>query len=342
MSWPTFWTKNNTWQGSLLKPLAGLVCFIAARRLQKFLQSPPAKQTKAKVVVVGNIVVGGTGKTPFILWLAGQLSQQNISYGIVSRGYGSKLKKEQTPFYIHPEQQANLSASEIGDEPYLLAQNLNCPLTISANRAEAVALLENKHDLEVIISDDGLQHYAMARDIEIVIFDGKRGIGNGQCLPAGPLRESTSRLKTVNWVVCNGSCEDKRVLEKVSTEPSMKPYIMTLEPVCFKRVNDSTVTLPLNAFQNTSVYAIAGIGNPQRFFHTLKKLEVQTQEKSFADHQNYQLSDFKWKQDEKPLLMTEKDAVKCHSFADDDWWYLEVQPSCKAELFERIIEKTRE
>lgn len=338
MSWPIFWTKDNTWQSMLLKPLASLVCFIAARRLQRFLQNPPVKQTKAKVVVVGNIVVGGTGKTPFILWLADQLSQQNISYGIVSRGYGGKLKKDQMPFYIHPEQQANLSASEIGDEPYLLALNLNCPLAISANRAEAVALLESKHDLEVIISDDGLQHYAMARDIEIAIFDGKRGIGNGLCLPAGPLREAVSRLKKVNWVVCNGDCEDKQVLALVSTEP----YIMMLNPVCFKRVNDSTITLPLNVFQNTAVHAIAGIGNPQRYFQTLKSLDIQLQENSFSDHQNYQISDFKWKEDGKPLLMTEKDAVKCHSFAGDDWWYLEVQPACKAELFEHIIEKIRE
>lgn len=326
MSWPKFWTKPNTWQAFLLSPLSYLVCFIAKQRLKKFIKNPPLKQTTTKIIVVGNIVVGGTGKTPFILWLAQKLAQQNISYGIVSRGYGGK--SDSYPILVN----ANSNPLQVGDEPILFAKNLACPIAIAPKRLQAIELLNKNYTLDVIIADDGLQHYAMPRDIEIIIFDGQRGIGNGKCMPAGPLRESYSRLKQAKFVISNGNCIDDKINNIVTT----KIHVMYLEPIIFKRVNDPTITLPLSSFKQQDVDAIAGIGNPERFYNTLKKLNINIKTKSFADHKKYTLADFNWQDNTKPLLMTEKDAVKCYYFAPDNWWYLEVSPTCDEKLFQQI------
>ncbi len=328
MSWPTFWTKQKSWQSYVLKPLASLVCFVASKRLQKFLDNPPNKQTSATVIVVGNIVVGGSGKTPFILWLANELDQQKISYGIVSRGYGGK--SENYPILVNEKS----LPQQVGDEPVLFQQRLNCPIAVSPNRVDAIELLTKKRKLDIIISDDGLQHYAMARDIEVIIFDGERGVGNDLCMPAGPLREKSERLKMAKFIVTNGKNKDLK-LARFST----KLYKMELTPIVFRRVNNPNKTQPIAFFAEQSVHAIAGIGNPQRFYQTLSSLDIQITEKDFPDHKNYQLNDFNWKEKVKPLLMTEKDAVKCSSFAADDWWYLEVQPTCSVELAQQILKE---
>ena len=331
MSWPTFWTKKRSWQSFLLKPLSSLVCFIADRRYTKFIKSKPVFVADTKIIVVGNIVVGGSGKTPFILWLGKVLKKEGITFGIVSRGYGGKNKQGAV---LVTE---NSNPNEVGDEPVLLAKKLQCLVAVSTKRQQAVQLLnqycKEGEKLDVIIADDGLQHYEMPRDIEVIIFDGKRGLGNNQCLPAGPLRESVKRLVSAKYIVSNGPCEDSRI-DDISI---VKLTTMTLKPSCYRQVKAPENSLPLNAFEGKSCYAIAGIGNPSRFFSSLDLLGVKAEAKPFADHKAYQEKDFNWKQDDKPLLMTEKDAVKCTQFAQDDWWYLEIVPSCSNELASKLV-----
>lgn len=338
MSWPNFWLKADqnhiAWQSRLLMPLSWWVCRTARNRLKAFEAHPPAKTSQAKVIVVGNLVVGGSGKTPFILWLAEKLKQAGFRCGIVSRGYGGQSKI--WPQSVTADSDPNL----VGDEPVVLAKKLQVPVVVSPKRAEAVAYLEEMvkdsgEHLDVIISDDGLQHFAMARDIEVAMFDGERGLGNGLCMPSGPLREPKRRLKRVDFVVSNGTLRyPLAIADNIE--------VMRLEPVCFRSVKSPDKTLPIDAFKNKAVHAIAGIGNPQRFKRTLKRLGAIPELKPFADHQAYQPKDFDWLKQQSesiPLLMTEKDAVKCQAFAEDDWWYLEVQPQCNDAFAKRLIAK---
>jgi len=338
MSWPIFWSQNR-WQTKILWPLSKLVCWEAKRRLQAFNQVPPKKQTQAVTIVVGNLVVGGSGKTPFIVWLVKRLQEKGLSVGIISRGYGGKSK--QWPQLVDEHSDATL----VGDEPVLLAKQLDVPIAVSPTRVEAVALLEQHHQCDVIISDDGLQHYALARDIEVVMVDAQRLWGNGLCLPAGPLREPKTHLDQVDFIVYNGAMD-------LSIEPmkwQSKSYQMTLEPVGFRRVANPKETLDKCAFSNQSVSAIAGIGNPQRFFETLKSLDIEVQGQAFKDHYLYSLQDFANFDADSTLLMTEKDAVKCQALAQEqtddnginNWWYLEVVPQAEADLFERLFKKVQ-
>lgn len=323
MSWPDFWT-HNTWQTKLLSPLAKLVCWEASRRLQKFQQQPPLRQTQARVIVVGNIVVGGSGKTPFIVWLTKQLQVQGLKVGIISRGYGGLSKS--WPLLVTAESDPGL----VGDEPVLLAKQLGCLIAVSPKRPQAIELLNQQAKLDVIISDDGLQHYAMARDIEVVLIDAQRQFGNQFCLPAGPLREPMSRLNQVDFCIWNGLKADKEYPLTSITQAAQ--FKMNLSPLCFRRVINARETRSVESFANQPTYAIAGIGNPQRFFETLQDLNISITEKPFADHYAYRLADFEGFDDEKPLLMTEKDAVKCSEIAKThqktNWWYLEVAPIC--------------
>ncbi|MDX1795377.1 MAG: tetraacyldisaccharide 4'-kinase, partial [Hydrogenovibrio sp.] len=238
---------------------------------------------------------------------------------------------------------------EVGDEPVLLAKHLNCPIAVSPKRTEAVAMLSEADDLEapldIIISDDGLQHFAMARDIEIALIDGQRGLGNELCMPAGPLREPKQRLKEVDFVVSNGQvCQDLN--DAFRTKATVAEYeTMRLMPVCFRNVAEPHRHLAADAFYGQSVNAMAGIGNPSRFYQTLKNLGMTLQTKDFADHQSYRPQDFEWVSAEnetlpqKPLVMTEKDAVKCQAFAQENWWYLEVKPVCSPEFANRLLER---
>ena len=341
MSWPKFWEKKQ-WQSFLLLPLAKLVCWEGARRLQEFENHPPAKQSQALVVVVGNLVVGGTGKTPFIVWLAKQLMAQNLNVGIISRGYGAK-----NPHWPHWVSQHSL-ASECGDEPLMLAKQTGCPVAVSPKRVEALALLNEKTACDVIISDDGLQHYALARDIEIVLIDAQREFGNGYCLPAGPLREPLARIQKVDFTVWNGLSAQQAIPQLAFTQQAASK--MRLTPSCFRRVGAPEVKVSITEFlqkyPNKQVTAIAGIGNPQRFFLTLQQLGLEVDGTVFKDHYAYQNSDFTHLIDdagiaieEKPLIMTEKDAVKCTAFAQQEnhWWYLEVLPECDQSIVDKVV-----
>lgn len=343
MSWPRFW-KQKRWQSYLLMPLAGLVCWEASRRLNRFnrLQAEkPPRQTESTVIVVGNLVVGGTGKTPFIIWLAAQLKQQGFSVGIISRGYGAK--NQDWPKLVSDK----ASAAEVGDEPLMLAKQTRCPVAVSPKRAEALACLKDQQ-CDFIISDDGLQHYGLQRDIEIVMVDAQRQFGNQLCMPSGPLREPLGRLEQVDYCVWNGVDN----LNELPDRKQASDFAMQLIPARFHKVGEPEQTLSIEAFlqiyPDKNCYALAGIGNPDRFFKTLAGLSLVVEAKPFPDHHAFTEQDLvslsnssQINKVDKPIVMTEKDAVKCQDFADadKDWWYLSVEASCSSDLVEDIVVK---
>lgn len=283
----------------LLMPLAWLYGAITALRRWLF-RIGLKRQYKLPqpVIVVGNISVGGTGKTPFTLLLCQLLRQQGWQPGIVSRGYGAKVVR---PTLVT----AASSAKDCGDEPLLLAQRSGCPVVVCPDRVAAAQFLLANTATDIIISDDGLQHYALARDVEIVLIDGKRGLGNGQLLPAGPLRERPWRLQQVDLVLAN-------------TQPhNLADGIMQL-------VADKARPLMGNAsLSNNPVTLVAGIGNPERFVDTAEQAGFNIiATRFFADHHKFTAEDFS--AISGPVLMTEKDAVKCRDFARPDWFSLAV------------------
>ncbi|OAQ14361.1 tetraacyldisaccharide 4'-kinase [Bibersteinia trehalosi Y31] len=266
------------------------------------------------VLIVGNISVGGNGKTPVVIWLVEQLQQHGIKVGVISRGYGGENK-------IFPQLiSATSSPQQMGDEPVLIAQRTGVPVAVAPNRRQSIELLLSQFELDLIIADDGLQHYALQRDIEWVVIDGTRRFGNGFLLPAGGLRELPSRLQDVQAVICNGK-NAKAGEHLMQLETHMAVNLKTGEH------------LALQEFSDKKVVAIAGIGYPPRFFTMLENLGVTLcQRHAFADHQAYDLARLQplTKSDEI-LLMTEKDAVKCRHFAQDNWWYVPVSAQFSAE-----------
>jgi tetraacyldisaccharide 4'-kinase len=273
------------------------------------------------VIVVGNINVGGTGKTPLVIWLAEQLTLAGYKPGIISRGYGGSAKQVAQV----------LSSSDpaiVGDEAVLIATRTACPVFVSANRvAAAQNLLASFPECNVIISDDGLQHYRMQRDVEIVVYDAVKGFGNGALLPAGPLRESISRLKTVDAIVCNGKSDQSNVFESIEMQLESGPFYNLLAV-------DQKVDA--QAFSEKKVVAIAGIGNPARFFESLKRLGVQFESRAYSDHYPFQAEDFNGI-DADIIVMTEKDAVKCRAFAQSNYWVLPVNAVIKNGLMPAIL-----
>lgn len=251
------------------------------------------------VIVVGNISVGGNGKTPFVLWLHDYLTAQGLSVGLISRGYGGQAA--QYPLLVT----ANTTTLEAGDEPVLLFNRLQCPLVVGPNRQQNIEMLNHQFQLDVIISDDGMQHYKMARSIECCIVDSERKFGNGFLMPAGPLRETTSRLNSVDLVIENGSEHE---------------FSYRLQTSIIKRVADNTeITTTIK-----TAHAVSAIGNPQRFEASLKAQGIALlSTHHFRDHYAYTANDFA-QFGEDCILMTEKDAVKCRDFAKPNWYYLPV------------------
>lgn len=292
---------------SLLRPLEWLYRAVVQRKRARFLAGEGAiYRAPVPVVVVGNITVGGTGKTPMTLWLIEHCRRQGLRVGVVSRGYGAQ--PPQLPWRV----QADQAASVAGDEPLLIVQRSGVPLMIDPDRGRAVAALLASEPLDLILSDDGLQHYRLARDLELVLIDAARGLGNRHCLPAGPLREPVERLHSVDALLYNGASSDPQ-----------DGYGFTLRPRTLVNLR-SGEQRPLSHFPaGQALHAVAGIGNPQRFFNTLEGLHWRPVAHAFADHAPYsaELLNFS---PTLPVLMTEKDAVKCRAFAADDWWYLAV------------------
>ncbi|TAN71489.1 MAG: tetraacyldisaccharide 4'-kinase [Methylobacter sp.] len=256
------------------------------------------------VIVIGNITVGGTGKTPLLIWLAKLLKSEGFKPGIISRGY--KGQAEAWPQWVD----ADSTAEQVGDEAVLIAKQTGCPMAVSPLRADAAKLVLEKSDCNVILSDDGLQHYALNRDIEIAVIDGERRFGNSYCLPAGPLREPIERLQSVDFIVVNG---EKSEDNEFSMQLSGNIAINML----------SGEEKPLQELTASNCHALAGIGNPERFFKLLESVGLSCKTHSFPDHYKFQSSDISFPNADL-VLMTEKDAVKCITFAGNQHWYVPV------------------
>lgn len=314
-----FW-YSRSWIAWLLCPFSLLFWLITTVRRALFrLNLLKSYRAPVPVVIVGNLSVGGNGKTPAVIWLVQELTKCGLNVGVISRGYGSKAKNY--PLLVTPTS----DPIEAGDEPVLIATRTQAPVCISPNRQQAIECLLQHTKCDVIISDDGLQHYKLQRDFELVIMDAKRGLGNGFLLPAGPLRELPSRLKNVDIIITNGS------------ENQYSDAVMTLKPQY--AVNLVTkAQRPLNEFSQAT--AIAGIGNPPRFFTMLQQHGIQLIEtQAFQDHQSFSPELFAKFDKNRPLLMTEKDAVKCMTFAEEYWWYVPVTTEIQGEKAQQFIQK---
>jgi tetraacyldisaccharide 4'-kinase len=277
------------------------------------------------VVVVGNLTVGGTGKTPFTLWLATALRARGVRVGIASRGYGGST---QGPEMVEPAG----SAARYGDEALLLAQRAGVPVCVARRRLEAARHLV-ADGCELVLADDGLQHLALRRDLSILVVDAARGFGNGELLPAGPLREPLSRIAEADAIVVQGSAP----LAAMARHPLVIP--MSLQPGLLRALRGGEEQR-LASWAGRRVHAVAGIGHPQRFFRLLRAAGLEPVEHAFADHHPFTAQDLAFA-DELPVLMTEKDAVKCQPFADGRMWCLPVaaqpDPAGAARLLERVL-----
>lgn len=306
----------------LLLPLNWL--FVALAALKR--RTTEVQRLDVPVVVVGNITVGGAGKTPLTIALAKALRQHGWHPGMVSRGYGSDLAHAR-PVSVHA------SPEEVGDEPLLLKRHSGAPVWVGRDRAAAAQALRAQHpEVDVILCDDGLQHYRLGRDLELAVFDG-RGAGNGWRLPIGPLRESLARLATLDAVVCNGEV-DPRLLRST-------PVLgMKLKPGLFYRLGEPAQTCDADALRGRKLYAMAGIGDPGRFFRTLAGLGLDCVTRPFADHHAYTQEDLCFAKD-GILLMTEKDAVKCSALLVGEAWVLPVEAELSPALIDLVLEKLR-
>ena len=292
---------------------------VALRRFAYRCGALPSVRLPVPVVVVGNIVVGGTGKTPLVLALAAVLKQRGRKPGIVSRGYRGRAV---TPIAVAAASPVEL----VGDEPLLLARTGVCPVWVGRDRAAAaLALLAAHPECDVLILDDGLQHYRLARDIEIAVED-ERGAGNGLLLPAGPLREPVSR-RVDAWVV-----------NSAPTGMHSPAFRMELRGDAFRRLRPPLAGVAASALAGRKLHAVAGIGNPRRFFDHLARLGLSTVNHAFPDHHVYAAGDLDYG-DCEALLMTEKDAVKCEAFAREHWYALQVGAELAPAFFDFILAK---
>ena len=295
---------------------------VTLRRLAYRIGLLKSEKLPVPVVVVGNISVGGTGKTPLAAWLIKMLQQRGYRPGIITRGYGGQA--QQWPQWVTAESDPVL----VGDEPVLLAQRCGCPVVAAPDRILAARMLLGQGNCNILISDDGLQHYRLQRDVEIVVIDGVRRFGNGHCLPAGPLREPVSRLKRVDYRVVNGRAGDGEIE-------------MTLLPERLVSLFDGNSETALADLHGQQVHAVAGIGNPARFFELLRQNGLTVIEHAYPDHYPFKADDINFA-DELPILMTEKDAVKCRHFATARIWYLPVQAQLDGSFADRLMQQIKE
>lgn len=321
------WVRLTPWHVVLLplSVLFGLV--VALRRVLYRVGLLRAFRLAAPVIVIGNISVGGTGKTPLVLWLADYLRQQGYHPGIVSRGYGGGA-----PGAVAVDVRSDPAL--VGDEPLLLARKSGCPVWVGRDRVAAgKALLRAHPECDVVVSDDGLQHYSLDRDLEIVVVDGERKFGNGLLLPAGPLREGVFRLRSVDAVVVNGG--SLKAAMRLRNE-----FEMRLEGAVFHNLRQPKMRARAADFGGKKLHAVAGIGNPERFFAHLRRLGLAFEEHAFPDHCVFRPQDLNY-HDADALLMTEKDAVKCSGFADERYWVLTVEAILPAAFGQTILLKLR-
>lgn len=358
---------------SPLQPLSWLYAMATAARRGAYERGWFTTHHVAKpVVVVGNLTVGGTGKTPLVIWLATRLTERGYRVGLVSRGYARqrhRLGDAVVPGVTAGEQRNrprfvkhDSRWIDVGDEPLLLHNRTGCPTVVARDRVAGAHALVSQ-GVDVIIADDGLQHLRLARDCEIIVVDGARGFGNGRVLPGGPLRESVSRLSTADLVVMNGAPEHPS-LRRADAQLLSNALEMSLIAREARRVdataeNDAdalasdraadalgdrqaSARRPLEAFRGQRVHAVAGIGNPARFFRDLRSRGIDVIEHAFPDHHPFAARDLEFA-DELPVLMTEKDAVKCQAFANPRLWYVPVEATFGdaqgRELLDQVLRK---
>lgn len=316
------WRQKNAFFYFVLIPLSWLFSLLTSLRRWSYRTGLlSSEKLSAPVIIVGNINMGGSGKTPVVIWLADQLKKAGYYPGVISRGYGVKNAQ---PAPVQP----NSIAIEVGDEPLLIARRAHCPVWVGINRVEAGrALLRANPECNVIISDDGLQHYALQRDIEIVVADEHTAAGQ-KLLPAGPLREPVSRLQTVDAVINNGQ------------KAIIAAYEMQLSSEQLYNLADTTKQVAATYFQNKEVVALAGIGKPERFFDYLRGLGISFESLSFQDHHVFTAEELDNIQCDA-LIMTEKDAVKCEAFAKAHYWVLPVKANMNAELLPFLLGKLK-
>lgn len=311
-----YWYSNHPTRW-LLTPLSGLFRLAVAIRRWAYTYGLLRTQTlPAPVLVIGNLTLGGTGKTPLVIWLAQFLRDHGYRPGIITRGYGGQTQNY--PQWIHPTSDPHLA----GDEAVLLSQRTACPIVVGPDRVAAAQALLAHMDCNVLLSDDGLQHYALGRNVEILVIDGRRRFGNGHCLPAGPLREPLSRLQSVDLVVINGGAQEGK-------------FTMRLQLQEARRLKGGEI-YPLKKFPHPTVHGVAGIGDPERFFIQLREQGLTIYPHPFPDHHCFQPEDLAF-EDGHPVLMTEKDAVKCTRFARDHYWCVPIDACLPASFGNQVL-----
>lgn len=310
------WYKGAWWLW-LLRPFEWLFRVVVASRRSAYRWGfIPVYRSGIPVVVVGNITVGGTGKTPVVIALVERLQALGITAGVVTRGYGGS--DNAVPHTVSGAS----TASQCGDEALLIYQRTGCPCVVAASRSAAVRALLEHDDVEVIISDDGLQHYALARDLEIGMYDADSVFGNGFCLPAGPLREPLARLATVDFVLGRGSDDPS------SGVRYQQDGLVNLTTGEQRPVSPASV--------GVSVFAVAGIARPTMFLESLTSLGFEVEPRLYSDHYAYSATDFSQLAD-KPIIMTEKDAVKCRALVGSDAWYLQISATLPDTVVEAVV-----
>lgn len=328
------WLPNQwhifSWPQLLLSPLVLLFYLLSSmRRFCYRIGLLRSVQLPVPVIVVGNIAVGGTGKTPLTIALVHALKARGFKPGVISRGYGRESK--QTLLVS-----STSTPDMVGDEPLLIATKTESPVYVGQDRvAAAQALLSSVPGCDVLVADDGLQHYRLKRQVEIAVVDGQRGFGNQWLLPAGPLREPVHRLKTLDTIVVNGGEFNSDLALRAYAE---KVFAMALKPSDFYQLISPENKVQAEYFSGKTIKAVAGIGNPARFFQQLTSLGLQFNSKGFADHHEFVQADFAQMHDDV-ILLTEKDAVKCHHFADARFWVLPVAAEIDQRMVDRIEQK---
>jgi len=297
-------------------PLTALYC--AINSFQRYKNLNKNTHLPCPVIVVGNITVGGTGKTPLTVHIVKLLQKEGYKPAIITRGYGGKATT--WPQSVTAESNPQL----VGDEAVLMASQTQVPVYAGADRLQSIEQLTQIHDCDVIVSDDGMQHYKLPRNIQIAVIDGERQLGNGYCLPAGPLREKKERLDTCDLIVVNGE-NNKQNWHTMSFEGDVLVNLLTTEKK------------PLSQFVGQKCHALTGIGNPHRFFSTLEKQGLELITHSFPDHHDFIKSDLDFCDGVDTILMTEKDAVKCKAFATENQWYLPVVAKLDESFDEELL-----
>lgn len=329
--WLDAWYGDKRWPW-LLAPLSLLFRLLAFFR-RAYITGFRQQQLTVPVIVVGNISLGGTGKTPLIIALIEHLKQRGYSPGVISRGYGGQAPAY--PLLVD----ASTPVEHSGDEPLSVVLATGCKVCVDPDRVAAARKLEAE-GCDLLLSDDGLQHYRLGRSLEIAVIDGQRGLGNGLCLPAGPLREAPRRLRQVSWVVVNGLPNDrtKAQLDK----QAIKDWVpMQIVPNHWQHLADGEQLTLDHLASGTQVHAVCGLGNPRRFYDTLRQMGLQPLEHDFPDHYQYRPEDLQFEQS-VPVVMTTKDAVKCRAFALADWYALAIAAQLPEPFWQALDQKLSE